>query len=142
LIIIRRRVLLPDTDASGLIFFGAPARWVAEAHAELMGSIGRRWGGTTATPTRAYEVAFERPLRVDDEIEHTAWVSEIGRTSFAVAHEIRCRGAIAVTATSRHVHVRLADMTPLPVPDEIVRGLRDGPTRPPRVLDRGEPLDP
>jgi acyl-CoA thioesterase FadM len=120
MITLHRRVLLPDSDASGLIFFGAPARWVAEAFAELMRSVGREWGGETATPTRAYTVSFERPLRVDDAIEHTAWVSETGETSFAVRHEIRCGGEVAVTAVSWHVHLRLADMRPLPLPEAIV----------------------
>jgi acyl-CoA thioesterase FadM len=70
-------VQIYDTDASGLIFFGAPVRWFVEGEGEFMHGTGllqalghdREFAEAgPMAPTRAYEVSLDRPLRFRDRL--------------------------------------------------------------------------
>lgn len=116
---IRDKVRLYDTDASGLIFYGAATRWVTAAQSELWDSLGHRISfdphGIT-TPVRAATLEYHQALHQHDEIDIEAWVDKIGRTSVVIAVEIRARGELCVSARMTHVCVDLASMSPQPVP--------------------------
>jgi len=118
-----RHIFLHDTDASGLIFFGAVSRWLSEAETALFDAIGHKSLGPdgTASPVRSMNVEYLRPLRFRDKCEHLVWVSDVGKSSFTVDHELRHDGEIAVTARIVHVSVTLETMALAPAPEEIRR---------------------
>lgn len=120
-----RRVYLYDTDASGLLFFGAPARWLAEAEADLLGSLGVGiLDGGFGVPVRSVTIEYLEPLELHENVHQEAWISRVGRTSFTITHQFSKEGGqVAVSAETRHVYVRMTDVTPHPVPTAIRRGL-------------------
>jgi acyl-CoA thioester hydrolase len=123
-----RRIYISDTDASGLIFFGAVTRWIAEAHTDMMSSFGVvTLSDGAATPTRALSVEYDHPLHLHDVVLQRAWISALGTTSYAVTHEVvhEATGRVAVRATTRHVALNLDDFKPRPVPDLIASAFRE-----------------
>ena len=130
------RVEIYDTDASGLIFYGAPTRWFADAEQELYDALGIRWplmesegGGAAATegpsaPTRAYEVHLDGPLRFRERYVHEVWVSRVGRTSFSFAHRISVDGAVRLRASVHRVYVLVGPGGAM-APAEVPASLRD-----------------
>ncbi len=118
-------VKLYDTDASGLIYFGAATRWVTDVTFELMDAVGRvvAFDGGWTTPVRAASFEYVGMLGVGDDITVSGWFSRVGTTSFDVAIDVAKAGSTFVRATMTHVHVNLADGRKGPVPPQI-GGLR------------------
>jgi acyl-CoA thioesterase FadM len=121
------RVEIYDTDASGLIFYGAPTRWFADAEQELYDALGVRWpmmesehGAATdhlgpSAPTRSYEVHLDGPLRFREVYLHEAWISRVGRSSFTMSHRISVAGEVRVRGDVHRVYVEVdADGTMAP----------------------------
>jgi YbgC/YbaW family acyl-CoA thioester hydrolase len=127
-VVLHDRVELYDTDASGLIFYGAATRWATAAQFRLFQSLGHRvdFAAGTTTPVRAAAFEYLGPLHLGDEISLTAWIDEVGRTSLTVVIEVRTSGdgTLRVRAKLSHVHVRLADMTPISVPAHLASAAR------------------
>jgi acyl-CoA thioesterase FadM len=132
------RVQIYDTDASGLIFYGAPARWFADAEQDLYDALDIRMplmdsadraatavAGPSA-PTRSYEVHLERPLYFREEYAHDVWVSRAGRTSYAISHLLSVDGEVRVRGVVHRVYVEVAEdgtMAPAEVPEMIRRAV-------------------
>jgi acyl-CoA thioesterase FadM len=125
------RVEIYDTDASGLIFYGAPTQWFAVAEQELYDALDIRWPlgeselgvATThrgaSSPTRSYEIHLDGPLRFRERYLHEVWISAVGRTSFAMSHEISVEGDVRIRGVVRRVYVTVGDdgsMVPTVVP--------------------------
>jgi acyl-CoA thioesterase FadM len=135
------RVEIHDTDASGLIFYGAPTQWFAVAEQELYDALDIRWpmgesehGVATAhlgpsAPTRSYEIHLDGPLRFRERYLHEVWISAAGRTSFAMSHEISVEGDVRVRGVVRRVYV-VVDAAGVMVPTDVPQQLRDA------VVDR------
>jgi acyl-CoA thioesterase FadM len=125
----RRHVPMADVDAAGILYFGAPYRWLEEAFTGWLNGLGRPlsglirsgWGCPCVTSATLYGV----PLVLDDEISVSLRPSSLGRTSFSLTTEAtRLRdGAVAVRSTGWHVWSEFdgrADppvVQPTPVPD-------------------------
>jgi len=114
-------VRLYDTDASGLIYFGAATRWATEATFELMRAIGRvvEFDGGWVTPVRAANFEYLTRLAMGDDIVVSARFARVGRTSFEIGIDVNRDGVACVRARMTHVHVNLADGRTGPVPAEI-----------------------
>ena len=135
------RVEIYDTDASGLIFYGAPTHWFAVAEQELYDALDIRWpmgdseqGVATrhegaSAPTRSYEIHLDGPLRFRERFVHDVWISAVGRTSFSMSHEISVDGDVRVRGVVRRVYVEV-DATGVMVPAEVPQSIRDA------VVDR------
>lgn len=135
------RVEIYDTDASGLIFYGAPTQWFAVAEQELYDALAIRWpmgdsehGVATkhegaSAPTRSYEIHLDGPLRFRERFVHDVWISAVGRTSFSMSHEISVDGEVRVRGVVRRVYVDV-DATGVMVPAEVPQAIRDA------VVDR------
>lgn len=127
-VVLNDRVELYDTDASGLIFYGAATRWATAAQFRLFQSLGHKvdFAAGTTTPVRAAAFEYLGPLHLGDEISLTAWIDEVGRTSLTVVIEVRTAGdgVLRVRAKLSHVHVRLADMAPIAVPAHLAGAAR------------------
>jgi len=135
------RVEIHDTDASGLIFYGAPTEWFAVAEQGLYDALGIRWpmgesehGVVTAhvgasAPTRSYEIHLDGPLRFRERYLHEVWISAVGRTSFSMSHEISVDGDVRVRGVVRRVYV-VVDAAGTMVPAQVPQQFRDA------VVDR------
>ena len=135
------RVEIYDTDASGLLFYGAPTQWFAVAEQELYDALDIRWpmgeseqGVPTrhegaSAPTRSYEIHLDGPLRFRERFVHEVWISSVGRTSFSMSHEISVDGDVRVRGVVRRVYVEV-DATGAMVPTEVPQEFRDA------VVDR------
>jgi acyl-CoA thioesterase FadM len=126
------RVQIYDTDASGLIFYGAPARWFADAEQELYDVLRIRMplmdseNGTApngqagpSAPTRSFEVHIDRPLRFRELYDHAVWISRAGRTSFSISHRISVDGEVRIRGIVHRVWVDVdptGNMVPAVVP--------------------------
>jgi acyl-CoA thioesterase FadM len=135
------RVEIYDTDASGLIFYGAPTQWFAVAEQELYDALGIRWpmgdserGVATphlgaSAPTRSYEIHLDRPLHFRERFVHEVWISAVGRTSFSMSHEISVDGDVRLRGVVRRVYVEV-DAAGAMAPAEVPQAFRDA------VVDR------
>lgn len=106
-------VTMGDTDAAGIIYFGAPVgwaermitEWLAESGWPLSEQLGSGWG----MPAVHLEVDYSRPLRLDDRIVGTL------RSHARSAHSVtwRCQfsteeeGPVAVEVRLTQASVRL-----------------------------------
>jgi acyl-CoA thioesterase FadM len=125
----RGRVEIFDTDASGLLFYGAPTRWFCTAETDFVRHFGlgedvgqaMSTGGAFA-PTRSVEIGLERPMRFLDDFEHHLWVSAVGTSSYAISHAICVRGDVCVRGLVRRVRVQptaAGGLEPVPVTDRM-----------------------
>ncbi|HEX3947666.1 MAG TPA: acyl-CoA thioesterase [Acidimicrobiales bacterium] len=150
----RGAVQIYDTDASGLIFFAAPLRWFAEGEEEYMDRFGlldllghlRNFdeAGPMA-PTRAYEVALDRPLRFRDRYEQRTWIGRVGATSYSVEHLISVDGQARARGTVHRVTVTPGPdgtLVPMAVPEALRDYVVDGSVLDRSVLDGSVPDDP
>lgn len=120
------RVRLADTDASGLIFFGAAVGWMARAAEDLLLSLGI---GVFAdppmrAPVRSLEVSYESAMRLYDEYEHRTWISKVGTSSLAVSHAIVVGGRVCVRGTATSVMISERG-EPIPIPEKIRGALEE-----------------
>jgi acyl-CoA thioester hydrolase len=119
---IRRRVQWFDTDASTKEHNTAPLRWMEEAEAELLDSLGIVHEVYGSLPRAHVEMDYRRPLRFWDQIEVRVAVAELGRTSitydFTVrkGDEVAVDGRVVAVFIDRQGHAR-------PWPDEYRRRL-------------------
>ena len=138
----RGRVQIYDTDASGLIFYGAPARWFADGEQEFFEALGLRMplmeteSGEAAqdltgpsAPTRSFDVQIDSPLRFLQVFDHDVWVSRVGKTSFSISHRISVAGQTKVRGSVNRVYVEVdsdGKMIPAVVPPIIRDAVTDG----------------
>lgn len=129
------RVEIYDTDASGLIFYGAPIRWFCAAETEFVRRFGlaEDVGQSMAAdgpfaPTRSVEIELLKAMRFLDEFDHHVWVSAVGRTSYSMSHAVRVGGEVCVRGVVRRVRVQAAadgSMVPVEVTARLRRLVQD-----------------
>ena len=100
---------MADVDAAGILYFGAPYRWLEESLTAWLNVLGRPLSGFlrsgSGCPCVTSATSYSVPLVLDDEISVSLRPSGLGRTSFALTTEAtRLRdGAMAVRSTAWHV---------------------------------------
>lgn len=113
-------------------------RFLEDARVQMMVEAGRRTlESDLGVVVVRHEIDYRRPLLFRPEpVVVDTWVTRIGRTSYAVAYEIREEHGDVVYATAATVMVcvDLATGTPRPV-DELMRTALEG------FLDDGEIAD-
>jgi acyl-CoA thioester hydrolase len=117
----RTRVGFSDTDAQGIVYYGRYNPYFDLARVEYLRSLRllhHRGGGDFVM--RANDVEYFAPARFDDELEVSARVSRIGRTSVTfefAAYKVDDE-TLLVTAHQTLVYVDLRDRKSLTVPDD------------------------
>lgn len=108
----RFRVVMGDTDAARVIYFGAPLRWSERLMTTWFADIGLptshtidHGGGYPAVHT---EVVYRAPLRLDDEVFATLWVDQVANSSLIFHSQFTTDpgAAPAVEMWLTKVHVR------------------------------------
>ncbi|MCE7733726.1 MAG: acyl-CoA thioesterase [Candidatus Heimdallarchaeota archaeon] len=85
-------VRFSDTDAAGIVYFGAFATYFDEAFHAALRSSGIDWDSHRKDdfllPIIEQNIRFYYPLRAHDEIEVIMTVSKIGNRSFTSSHQV------------------------------------------------------
>jgi acyl-CoA thioesterase FadM len=123
------KVYLSHTDASGVIYFGAPAQWVMQSSADLLTALGLVLPAADgfSTPARALTIEYLGPMVVHDEFLQRTYVAAAGRTSFTIRHEFYVEGELRMRADMTHVCMSLITRVKQPVLDEIRDAVVAGP---------------
>lgn len=88
MITVHDRVRWSDCDPAGILYFGAYVRLYEIAETELMRACGFPYSSAGIEALNAwilrvhYNADFFAPARLDDEVEITLWIENIGRASF------------------------------------------------------------
>ena len=132
---IEERVRWGDVDAASIIFYGAYIRFFEIAETELFSAVGMPYGKLFDEldiwlPRVHLECDFHRAPRLDDLLEVSVYVGNIGRTSLRLDFEVRRKtedGTIEkdLMATAHFVLVATdrTNLKPIPVPEELRRAL-------------------
>ena len=132
---IEERVLWGDVDAARIIFYGSYVRFFGIAETELFRAVGMLYGKVFDEldiwlPRVHLECDFHRAAQLDDLLEVSVYVGNIGRTSLQLNFEVRRKrdsGEIEpdLIATAHFVLVaaRRDTLEPVPVPEELRRAL-------------------
>ena len=130
---IDERVRWGDVDAARIIFYGAYIRFFEFAETELFRAVGLPYGVMFDEldiwlPRVHLECDFKRAAQLDDLLEVSVYVGNIGRTSMRLNFEVRRRGGDAkveedLIATAHFVLVATSrdGLRPVPVPEELRR---------------------
>ena len=130
---VEARVLWGDVDAARIIFYGSYLRFFEIAETELFRAVGIPYGEVFDEldiwlPRVHLECDFRRVAQLDDLLEVSVYVGNIGHTSLRLNFEVRRKrpdgkieeGLIA-TAHFVLVAVRRDTLNAIPVPDELRR---------------------
>lgn len=115
------RVYFADTDAGGMVYhanylvFAERARSEAlrdlgAPHAELMGQYG------LILVVRGAEIDYQAPARLDDWLDVTSEVTDIGGATVRLRQSVMRDGRLLVVMTLRLGCLRLADQRPARLP--------------------------
>jgi acyl-CoA thioester hydrolase len=134
LLVERFRVVMGDTDAARVIYFGAPPRWAERITTTWLASVGLSlsdmFRAGTGLPAVRLEVDYTAPLRLDDEVEARLWVKERSERSVTFRTEFRRVAnrdlACQVLLTQVFVLVDVDGVRSAPLPAEIVAALDRG----------------
>ena len=128
---IEERVRWGDVDAASIIFYGSYIRFFEIAETELFRAVGMPYGKVFEEldiwlPRVHLECDFHRAPRLDDLLEVSVYVGNIGRTSLRLDFEVRRKtedGTIEkdLVATAHFVLVATnrADLKPIPIPEAL-----------------------
>jgi YbgC/YbaW family acyl-CoA thioester hydrolase len=99
-----------DTDAAGIIYYGAPYRWHEAALQEWLYSIGHpqkeHIASRVSFPSVHSEADYKQPLALGDMLGVTMTAGGLGRSSFSLVSEYRLAGQVCVSVRSTHVWCR------------------------------------
>jgi acyl-CoA thioester hydrolase len=129
--LIREPVRWSDVDLAGIIFYGSYVRLFEIAETELFRAAGLPFSRLFEEfdlwlPRAALHFEFRRPARLDDLLDLEMWISRIGTSSLRLQFEVyRSAPERELTAEGYAVlvAVRRGELTPIPVPAEVVAAL-------------------
>lgn len=124
-IVICRRLQWLDTDASGHHHHAVIIRWVEEAEAALLDSIGQI-GLFGRVPRVHYEVDYKRRLWFQDEVRIRLAVEAVGRASLTYGFDVRADGGVAADGRMVVVNTGGGDGGAAPWPDSTRSALVGG----------------
>lgn len=126
LFVAQRRVLMADTDAAGVIYYGRVYRWLEALVSGWLASIGHParsiFRDGSAYPCVHSEADYLHALTVDDVLDMRLDRAHVGRTSFGLVAEGRLGPVRAVSIRGSYVWARTGDLersgfAPTPLPD-------------------------
>ncbi|HJP97218.1 MAG TPA: tol-pal system-associated acyl-CoA thioesterase [Rhodanobacteraceae bacterium] len=127
----RIRVYWEDTDAGGVVYHAGYLRFLERARSEWMRAIGlgqdaiRRSHGVVFV-VRGLDITYDKPARLDDELDASVCVVRLRTASIDLAQAVR-RAADGVTLARAQVRVACVDadaFVPRRIPPEIAATLQ------------------
>ena len=122
------RVYYEDTDAGGIVYYGAYLRFLERARTEWLRTLGldhRALGvdhGVMFTVSRL-EIEYLRPARLDDAIRVTVALERAGRASLKLAQCVHRDSVELCRARVRIACVDAATCKPRPLPGVVTSEL-------------------
>lgn len=118
------RVYYQDTDAGLVVFHSTYLDFMERARIEWLRHAGFTMQGLAADPgilfvVRSLKIDYLRPGRLDDALEVTAEVAEMGRSRMAVSQFVMRGDEVLVHAVINLVCVDLQSFKPVGVPEAI-----------------------
>jgi acyl-CoA thioester hydrolase len=123
---IEERVRWGDVDAARIIFYGAYIRFFEFAETELFRAVGLPYGVMFDVmdiwlPRVHLECDFHRAAQLDDLLEVSVYVGNVGNKSMRLNFEVRRKGEEEIVADAHFVLVAVKRNTfgPVPIPNEL-----------------------
>jgi acyl-CoA thioester hydrolase len=118
------RIYYEDTDSGGVVYYANYLKYLERARTELLRQLGfeqRQLAGEAglAFAVRSLAVEFLKPARLDDQIEVTTAIEDMGRAQVTFAQSIRRADEILLTATVRVACLDIAKGRPAALPKPI-----------------------
>lgn len=127
------RVMLPDTDAAGILFFGNYIKLAHHVYEEFMET--NRLGLRQVLDEEPFlilivatEGEFKKSLRLGDKYRVQLTVEKIGKTSFTLKYRYLHDGETVATVTTVHVAVDKESNKPIKL-DETLKMLLEANTQ-------------
>jgi acyl-CoA thioester hydrolase len=127
------RVYWEDTDAGGIVFYANYLKFFERARTEWLRSLGVNQRELRESSGGMFVVVgatldYQRPARLDDRIEVTACVAELGRASLLLAQQAWLLDGEARAQLLCEGHIRIgwvdsARLKPARIPQDILQVL-------------------
>jgi YbgC/YbaW family acyl-CoA thioester hydrolase len=121
------RVMWPDTDPAGIVWFGVFCRYFENAEEDMFTALGRERTALLRElgifmPRTSLNCSFRSPARLGDAISVGVGVSDITDRRVTYAFDIRERGTdrLILEASYRVACVDAKTFVARPIPDEVV----------------------
>lgn len=123
------RVYYEDTDAAGIVYYANYLRFLERGRTEWLRALGFDQSDTmrvhgVAFVVRDIHVRFIAPARLDDRLDVSVSIVEVGRSRLLLAQEVRVATDVRnlrqlVEATVEIACVRIDSMKPVRIPEAI-----------------------
>ena len=114
-----------DTDAGEVVYHGTYLNFLERARTEWLRHLGfeqqqlkRQFG--VLFIVRGVELKFMRPARLDDLVDVSVALAQLGRAQVTLAQEVSCNHETLMRAKVNLACVTNGNFRPQPVPNEIV----------------------
>lgn len=118
------RVYFQDTDAGEVVYHGTYLNFLERARTEWLRHLGfelhqlkKRFG--VLFIVRGIEMKFVRPARLDDLVDVSVAITQLGRAQVTLAQEVSCGDATLVRARVNLACVASGNFRPQPLPKDI-----------------------
>lgn len=118
------RVYFQDTDAGEVVYHGAYLNFLERARTEWLRHLGfgqhqvkNQFG--VLFIVRGIELRFIRPARLDDLIDVSVAITQLGRAQLTLAQEVSCDDETLVRASVNLACVASGNFRPRPLPEAI-----------------------
>ena len=123
------RVYWEDTDAGGIVFYANYLKFFERARTEWLRSLGIEQQRLKETTGGIFVVAqtdvrYLRPARLDDDLMVTARLKDSGRASMTIGQQVLLKNTVLCEGTVRIGWVRVSDLQPNRIPQNIIESLR------------------
>lgn len=122
------RVYIEDTDAGGIVYYVNYLKYIERARTEFMRSLGMDrsaiFNGEIMFVVRDLAVRYRLPARLDDELEATACLTDIGGASLNLRQTVRRGQDLLVEADVSLACVSPVSLGPRRIPKAMLATLR------------------
>ena len=121
------RVYVKDTDVGGIVYYANYLKYMERARTEMMRSLGydkpALFEGLMFV-VHSVELKYLAPALLDDELQATARLIKVGRSSFVVEQQVRRGDEVLVTGTVKAACLASDSKKPVAVPADMLAVLR------------------
>ena len=122
------RVYIEDTDAGGIVFYVNYLKFMERARTEWLRSLGFDKAGANKESfqfvVKSVDIEYYSPARLDDELEVTAELLNLGGASMKLTQKV-CRGGMALCSSEISLAcVSGATLKPLRIPAEMAEKIK------------------
>ena len=123
------RVYWEDTDAGGVVFFANYLKFFERARTEWLRAMGFGQQRLRIDTGAIFVVAdtsmsYHAPARLDDLLDISVRIAEVGRVSMTLAQEARRDGDLLAAGTIRIGCVDAGTFKPRRIPNELIAVIR------------------